>query len=1012
VADIATLGVVVRTDGVQQAEIQLERLAVAGGRAEASTVKVAKVSAEARAAFEKETNALADMIGKMDPAARKLDAIAEAQSRLNTLQRAGGINGAAYAELNSVLDKSRSKFGEAEKGVVNYFRNSSFAAVESGRLVKDVLTGQTALLERTAFTLANASGLLRLAFSGAGLAVLGTVGGIAALIFAYERSISETEAFNKSLVSTGGYLGITAGKMDELALAMQSSTVSHHEAAQALAEVAASGKFTSEQIGYVSTAALAMSDITGESIQKSIAAFEKLADAPTKTLVELSKQYHFLTEATYAQVKALEDEGRQEEATTLAAKTASAAMATNAAAIGKNADFLTRKAHEISAAFKQAFADISSAINFAASDKTQIDIARRENQLFGEQMKSLAENLRSGKQKAGAQTFELIKRRQDAIDRNNAMIRADPSAVAARQKAVTQVGNDKAIAYAEFASGFETPEQKKAKDRAKLIGGAQDALTALLTAKGEALKRGDTALAEQIDKTVKNTLKKETDAIFALDSKGAKGRKKRSGAGGIENAENSAEISALKGAATLELDRLKNAHDEIDRQYKLGTLSAEQYYTALTKNATDAGAVQIKTIEAEISALKRRSLSGKESIANAQKISELETQEAKVRQDTAGKLAKIDDDRAIRTNKLTETLTKYREEMVKNTKAIADEYATKVAGVELGAEEFRMRSELAKITKKQADEQIRLDDELRKGVANGGIDRATYDKLTAEAAIGAEQSKKALIEGNAKLLAAQANGLNGARSALQDYADAAKNVAAQTHQIFTNAFNGLENVLTDFFTKGKADWRGFLDSIAADITRSVIKQQLGKLMQRFLPALGGGDQSNSLGEAAGQLTSSGGILITAAAALSASAAALAAAGGLSGGGTSAGVSSGGGWLSSLFSGGSSSGGGKGGILQWIFGGGGGAGYANGGYTGPGGMNDVAGAVHRGEIVWSQADISRAGGVRAVEGMRNGGGNGGQVIVQNVTIAGRVDTQTLYQLQRETARGAQRASARG
>jgi hypothetical protein len=42
----------------------------------------------------------------------------------------------------------------------------------------------------------------------------------------------------------------------------------------------------------------------------------------------------------------------------------------------------------------------------------------------------------------------------------------------------------------------------------------------------------------------------------------------------------------------------------------------------------------------------------------------------------------------------------------------------------------------------------------------------------------------------------------------------------------------------------------------------------------------------------------------------------------------------------------------------------------------------------------------------------GGGGSGQTIVQNVTIAGRVDNQTLYQLQRETARGAQRASARG
>lgn len=49
------------------------------------------------------------------------------------------------------------------------------------------------------------------------------------------------------------------------------------------------------------------------------------------------------------------------------------------------------------------------------------------------------------------------------------------------------------------------------------------------------------------------------------------------------------------------------------------------------------------------------------------------------------------------------------------------------------------------------------------------------------------------------------------------------------------------------------------------------------------------------------------------------------------------------------------------------------GFADGGYTGPGGKHEVAGTVHRGEVVWSQRDIARAGGVDAVESMRLGGG---------------------------------------
>lgn len=46
-----------------------------------------------------------------------------------------------------------------------------------------------------------------------------------------------------------------------------------------------------------------------------------------------------------------------------------------------------------------------------------------------------------------------------------------------------------------------------------------------------------------------------------------------------------------------------------------------------------------------------------------------------------------------------------------------------------------------------------------------------------------------------------------------------------------------------------------------------------------------------------------------------------------------------------------------------------AGFAYGGYTGPGGKFDMAGVVHAGEVVWSQEDIKRWGGWQSVDAMR-------------------------------------------
>lgn len=69
-----------------------------------------------------------------------------------------------------------------------------------------------------------------------------------------------------------------------------------------------------------------------------------------------------------------------------------------------------------------------------------------------------------------------------------------------------------------------------------------------------------------------------------------------------------------------------------------------------------------------------------------------------------------------------------------------------------------------------------------------------------------------------------------------------------------------------------------------------------------------------------------------------------------------------------------------GLISGLFGGFGGGGgltagsgglYAEGGFTGYGSKWQPAGVVHRGEVVWSQADVSRAGGVAVVDAMRRG-----------------------------------------
>lgn len=83
-------------------------------------------------------------------------------------------------------------------------------------------------------------------------------------------------------------------------------------------------------------------------------------------------------------------------------------------------------------------------------------------------------------------------------------------------------------------------------------------------------------------------------------------------------------------------------------------------------------------------------------------------------------------------------------------------------------------------------------------------------------------------------------------------------------------------------------------------------------------------------------------------------------------------------MTQMFGGGSSGGGILGSLIgagmSWLTGGMSAdraAVYSSGGYTGPGGKYEPAGIVHKGEVVWSQDDVARAGGVGVVEAMRKG-----------------------------------------
>jgi phage-related minor tail protein len=146
-----------------------------------------------------------------------------------------------------------------------------------------------------------------------------------------------------------------------MAKSLASYGTTQHEAAAALAEVAASGKFTASQIQLVGKAALDMEKTTGQSIQTTIQQFEKLQDEPLKAVTELDKAQHFLTTAIYEQIRALEEQGRTQDAADLSARSYAESIAERKDKIVQNLGLIEQSWNGIKNATKAA---ADEALNF------------------------------------------------------------------------------------------------------------------------------------------------------------------------------------------------------------------------------------------------------------------------------------------------------------------------------------------------------------------------------------------------------------------------------------------------------------------------------------------------------------------------------------------------------------------------------------------------------------------------------------------------------------------------
>lgn len=150
------------------------------------------------------------------------------------------------------------------------------------------------------------------------LGIAGLAAGLALLITAQVKARLEQEAYNRALLVSGNFAGTTAGELKQLADNLGATTGQFANSAEAVRLLAASGKVTGDALGDAARAAVAMSQLTGQNIEQSVQKITQLQGDPVRAVKALDDEFHFLSASTYAQVVALQDQGRELEATAVA----------------------------------------------------------------------------------------------------------------------------------------------------------------------------------------------------------------------------------------------------------------------------------------------------------------------------------------------------------------------------------------------------------------------------------------------------------------------------------------------------------------------------------------------------------------------------------------------------------------------------------------------------------------------------------------------------------------------
>jgi len=668
---------------------------------------------------------------------------------------------------------------------------------------------------------------------GSGLALLGAG--------AYSGSHELTD-FNRALIQTAGASGVSSSQFAVMRDTLDDTTTTASKAAEALTQIAASGKIAGGQFVAIAESAILMEKATGQAMSKTIDDFASLGKDPVDAAVKLDEKYRFLTASVLAQADALVKQGHETEAVALLQQGLSEAATATATRMIEEAGLIEKAWQGIKVAVAETW----------------------------DQMKSI------GRTDTTAERLtELMRQRENISSPLNTASKLpswlQPDNTAQKQKLADV---DKEIAQIKQRIQYE---QYSAEQTAKTETQRRESVSA----QSSALKRYESSM-KGVEKAENDLLKvrRENDKIKAggnvsPEQNAIMLHNEANAAKELQDAKDKAnkpKHSALDNTAVQEVKgNLEMVTAEYDGYYKRVTALGDAHLVSDEATYYSQKAIleaQSKAVSAsyddQINAI--NNLRSNKKNSTAQNIS-LDNQLTKAQADQAVALEKIDakkDALSIkekgRIDEMKRNVSAYKSALDAQLEGLVNEGARATDGVGRGSRQSGVAKQMADVDRSFAKQQRELSKSLGEG-----MDPSEYaDKLKALEETHTSMTNQ-IIKNDSDIQKANNDWTNGFTAAVENAQDAGMNFASTVEGALTGAFNSAGSALATFVTTGKLNFKDFALSVMADMATMAAKQAaMGALGSIFsiagaaISAYAGGGSNGFAAGSAGATSSAAG----------------------------------------------------------------------------------------------------------------------------------------------------------